>query len=52
MKRPAETAAAAAARRARQVRRYDEAVDLFARAREFGHKIEDAGNDILPNIRQ
>lgn len=25
---------------------------LFARAREFGEKIEAAGNDILPNIRQ
>ena len=25
---------------------------LFARAREFGQRIEDAGNDILPNIRQ
>lgn len=25
---------------------------LFARAREFGRRIEDAGNDILPNIRQ
>src|SRR5205807_10561429 len=24
----------------------------FARAREFGDKIEAAGNDILPNIRQ
>ena len=24
----------------------------FARAREFGEKIEQAGNDILPNIRQ
>jgi hypothetical protein len=24
---------------------------LFARAREFGEKIEQAGNDILPNIR-
>ena len=26
--------------------------NLFARAREFGEKIEQAGNDILPNIRQ
>ena len=26
--------------------------NLFARAREFGEKIEAAGNDILPNIRQ
>lgn len=26
--------------------------NLFARAREFGDKIEQAGNDILPNIRQ
>jgi hypothetical protein len=25
---------------------------LFARAREFGERIEQAGNDILPNIRQ
>jgi len=25
--------------------------NLFARAREFGEKIEQAGNDILPNIR-
>ncbi len=25
---------------------------LFARAREFGQRIEAAGNDILPNIRQ
>jgi hypothetical protein len=25
---------------------------LFARAREFGEKIEQAGNDILPSIRQ
>jgi hypothetical protein len=24
----------------------------FAHAREFGQKIEDAGNDILPSIRQ
>lgn len=24
----------------------------FARAREFGEKVEQAGNDILPNIRQ
>jgi hypothetical protein len=24
----------------------------FARAREFGDKIEQAGNDILPSIRQ
>ena len=24
----------------------------FARAREFGEKIEAVGNDILPNIRQ
>jgi hypothetical protein len=26
--------------------------NLFARAREFGDKIEAAGNDILPNVRQ
>jgi hypothetical protein len=26
--------------------------NLFARAREFGEKIEQVGNDILPNIRQ
>jgi hypothetical protein len=26
--------------------------NLFARAREFGEKIEAAGNDLLPNIRQ
>lgn len=26
--------------------------NLFARAREFGEKIEQAGNDILPSIRQ
>lgn len=26
--------------------------NLFARAREFGERIEQAGNDILPNIRQ
>ena len=25
---------------------------LFARAREFGEKIEAAGNEILPSIRQ
>jgi hypothetical protein len=25
---------------------------LFARAREFGERIEAAGNEILPNIRQ
>ena len=25
--------------------------NLFARARDFGEKIEQAGNDILPNIR-
>jgi len=26
--------------------------NLFARAREFGDKIEATGNDILPNVRQ
>ena len=54
-------AAAGAARRARRPRRRARSAQssntlkpssLFARAREFGEKIEAAGNEILPNIRQ